>query len=206
MPWPAFRHRVADPRARVCDDTLLDRAADAHTVEVQRGDLLGRMPAQVLIVRALHHAVQCLVRFAQPLLGQPLVLGHATLRPTVGAFHRGFLIRARVHQRRQFVEREHDVRADFMLDAHRDFRGETMTVAVERRFECHPILVDERQSFLARRDHVVRFHAGHVHRQRLLESGTWNPPESVNVGPSQFMNRASPPAASSTSWPGRSNR
>ena len=35
---------------------------------------------------------------------------------------------------------------------------------------------------------------------------TWNPPESVNVGPSQFIKRASPPAASSTSSPGRSNR
>jgi hypothetical protein len=35
---------------------------------------------------------------------------------------------------------------------------------------------------------------------------TWKPPESVNVGPSQFMKRAKPPAASSTSSPGRSNR
>ena len=118
VPWPAFRHRVADPRARVCDDTLLDRAADAHAGEVQRGDLLGRMPAQVLIVRALHHAVQCLVRFAQSLLGQPLVLGHATLRPTVGAFHGTLLVAARVHQCGQLIEREHDVGADLMLDSH----------------------------------------------------------------------------------------
>ena len=58
-----------------------------------------------------------------------------------------------------------------------------MTVAVERRFECHPILVDERQSFLARRDHVVRFHAGHVHRQRLLESGSQRQHlESAGIG------------------------
>ena len=35
---------------------------------------------------------------------------------------------------------------------------------------------------------------------------TWKPPESVKVGPSQFMNRPSPPAASSTSSPGRSYR
>ena len=35
---------------------------------------------------------------------------------------------------------------------------------------------------------------------------TWNPPESVNVGPSQFMNRPRPPAASRTSSPGRSYR
>ena len=31
---------------------------------------------------------------------------------------------------------------------------------------------------------------------------TWKPPESVNVGPGQFMNRPSPPAASTMSKPG----
>ena len=35
---------------------------------------------------------------------------------------------------------------------------------------------------------------------------TWNPPESVKVGPFQFMNFARPPASSSTSSPGRSYR
>ena len=31
---------------------------------------------------------------------------------------------------------------------------------------------------------------------------TWKPPESVNVGPRQFMNAPSPPASSRTSAPG----
>ena len=31
---------------------------------------------------------------------------------------------------------------------------------------------------------------------------TWNPPESVNVGPDQFMNAPSPPASSRMSAPG----
>ena len=31
---------------------------------------------------------------------------------------------------------------------------------------------------------------------------TWNPPESVNVGPGQFMNAPRPPAASTISGPG----
>ena len=118
---PVLRHRIADPRARIADDALLDRAADAHAVEVQRRDLLGRMPAQILVVRALHHAVQRLIRLADPLLRQPPVLGHAALRPAIRALHRLLLIRARIHQRGQLVEREHDVRADLMLDAHRDF-------------------------------------------------------------------------------------
>ena len=35
---------------------------------------------------------------------------------------------------------------------------------------------------------------------------TWKPPESVNVGPSQFMKRPSPPASSTMSEPGCRNR
>ena len=35
---------------------------------------------------------------------------------------------------------------------------------------------------------------------------TWNPPESVYVGPRQFMKRAKPPASSTTSEPGRRYR
>ena len=35
---------------------------------------------------------------------------------------------------------------------------------------------------------------------------TWKPPESVNVGPGQFMNAPSPPAASTRSEPGCRNR
>ena len=76
------------------------------------------MSAQILIIRALHHAIQRLVRLAETLLGKPLMLGNATLRPTVGAFHGTFLVAARVHQCGQLVEREHDVGADLMLDSH----------------------------------------------------------------------------------------
>ena len=63
--WAVFRHRVADPCAGVADDALLDRAADAHAVEVQRSDLRGRTPAQILVIRALHHAIQRLIRLAR---------------------------------------------------------------------------------------------------------------------------------------------
>lgn len=45
MARAVLRHRVADPRAGVSNDALLDRAADSHAVEVQRGDLRGRAPA-----------------------------------------------------------------------------------------------------------------------------------------------------------------
>lgn len=97
---------------------FFDRAADADAVEIERRDLFGRMPAQILIIRALHHAIQRLVRLAKTLFGEPLVLGYAALRPTVGAFHGTFLVAAGVHQRGQLVESEHDVGADLMLDSH----------------------------------------------------------------------------------------
>ena len=54
MARPALRHRVADPGASVADDAFLDRAANAHAVEVQRRDLRSRAPAQILVIRALH--------------------------------------------------------------------------------------------------------------------------------------------------------
>ena len=168
--WSAFRHRVADPGAGVADDAFFDRAADADAVEIKRSDLLGGMSAQILIIRALHHAIQRLVRLAETLLGKPLMLGYAALRPTVGAFHGTFLVAAGVHQRGQLVESEHDVGADLVLDAHGDFGGEPVQRAVERRLERHTVLVHEREPLLAFRDHVVRFHAGDVHGERLLEA------------------------------------
>ena len=63
-----------------------------------------------------------------------------------------------------------DCGADLVLDAHRDFGGETVQRAVERRLERHTVLVHEREPLLAFRDHVVRFHAGDVHGERLLEA------------------------------------
>ena len=114
----AFRHRIANPGASVADNALFNRTSDADAVEIQRSDLFGRMPAQILIIRALHHAIQRLIRLADALFGKPLMLGNATLRPTVGAFHGTFLVAARVHQCGQLVEREHDVGADLMLDSH----------------------------------------------------------------------------------------
>ena len=118
MTRSAFRHRIANPSASVADNALFNRASDADAVEVQRSDLFGRMPAQILIIRALHHAIQRLIRLADALFGKPLMLGNATLRPTVGAFHGTLLVAARVHQCGQLVEREHDVGADLMLDSH----------------------------------------------------------------------------------------
>ena len=170
MTWTVLRHRVADPCAGVADETLLDRAADAHAVEVQRGDLRGRVSAQILVIRALHHAIQRLIRLPDSISRQPLVLVHASAGPAERAFHRILLVGAGVHQRGELIEREHDVRAELVLDAHRNLGGETMCVTIQRRLECHAVLVHPGHAFLALGDDVVRLHAGHVHRQRLLEA------------------------------------
>ena len=45
-----------------------------------------------------------------------------------------------------------------------------MCVTIQRRLECHAVLVHPGHAFLALGDDVVRLHAGHVHRQRLLEA------------------------------------
>jgi hypothetical protein len=43
-------------------------------------------------------------------------------------------------------------------------------------------------------------------RLRWARLKTWYPPESVRIGPSQPMNRCSPPSRAIRSWPGRSDR
>ena len=43
-------------------------------------------------------------------------------------------------------------------------------------------------------------------RPRWARLKTWKPPESVRIGPSQPMNRWSPPSVAMRSWPGRSDR
>ena len=63
----AFRHRIANPGASVADNALLDRTSNTDAVEIQRSDLFGRMPAQILIIRALYHAIQRLIRLADAL-------------------------------------------------------------------------------------------------------------------------------------------
>ena len=115
---------VAAVKAGAVD--YLPKPADADAVEVERRDLLGRAPAQVLVIRALHHAVERLVRLAHARFGEALVLIHAPARPAECALDGILLIAARVHERRQLVEREHDVGADLVLDVHRDFRGEAV--------------------------------------------------------------------------------
>ena len=42
--------------------------------------------------------------------------------------------------------------------------------------------------------------------RRSLSDITWKPPESVRIGPGQFMNLCSPPSAATRSAPGRSIR
>ena len=126
MTWPLLGHLVADPRADVADDALFHRAANTDAVEVERRDLLGRAPAQVLVIRALHHAVERLVRLAHARFGEAFVLVHTPARPAECALDGILLIAARVHERRQLIEREHDVGADLVLDVHRDFRGEAV--------------------------------------------------------------------------------
>ena len=98
------------------------------------------------------------------------MLRNAPFRPPERAFDRTLLVAARVHQRGQFIEREHDIGTDLMLDPHADFRAEPVFRAVERGFERDAVLIHEGESLLAFGNHIIRLHAGHVHRQRLLEA------------------------------------
>ena len=132
------------------------------------------------------------------------MLGDAALGPQPGALQGLLLVAAGVHQRGQLVEGEHDVRAELVLHLHRDLRREAVPVAVEVGLEPDAVVVDVGQPLLAGGHLVVRAVLAAAASMlmtflnpepRLI---TWKPPESVKVGPSQFMNLPSPPASSST--------
>ena len=154
---------------------LLQGAADAVAVEGapvhhQTFEIAGRLSAQVLVLRALDHPEQRLVRMSITLGGEPLMLGQAARRPRLGAPDRLLLVPAGIHQRRALVEREHDVAAQLMLDLQRHLGREAVLGPVEMRRERHPVVVDVGQSLLALGDHVVVAQAGGVHREHLLEA------------------------------------
>ena len=168
---------LADPPHDGAEIVLLQRPADAEPVEpaagrrVQRQQVPGGLPPQVLVLRALHHGEQRLIGPADPLRREPPVLVDAPLRPGVGAVHRPFLIDPGVHQGGALVEGEDDVRTELVLDAHGDLRGEPVHRAVQVRLERHPVVVDLGQAALSGRDDVIGLHPVDVHREHLLESG-----------------------------------
>ena len=88
----------------------------------------------------------------------------------MGAGHRLLLVATGIHQRRQFVEGEDDVRADLVLDLHRHLGGEPVRGAVEVGDERHAVVVDMGQPLLALGDDVVGLHPVGVHREHLAKT------------------------------------
>ena len=127
------------------------------------------LPPQVLVLCALDHSEQRLVRPVRALDGEPVVLVEAALRPRVRARHRPLLVGAGVHQRGELVEREDDVGAQLVLNLHRHLGREPVPRPVEVRLEGHPVVVDVREALLALGDDVVGAHAHRLHREHLLE-------------------------------------
>ena len=92
------------------------------------------------------------------------------------------LARRRGVRRDRLVERDGDVRAERLLDGDRVLGGEAVVRAVEVARNVTP--------------------SSSITRRSASET-TWKPPESVRIGPSQPMNRCSPPSRAIRSWPGR---
>ena len=101
------------------------------------------------------------------------MLVEAALRPAAGALERLLLVAAGVVERGQLVEREHDVRAEVVLDLQGALRSEPMLVTGEMALEPHAVVVHVGQALLAGGDGVVRARAGGgvraLHVDDLLE-------------------------------------
>ncbi len=114
-----------------------ERAADRDPVHVGRGDVGGRLGAQVLVDAALHDPVERLPG------GRVLALpGDAAVEPAVRALHRAGGVVALDVERRALVEGERDVRAERRLDLHRGLRAHEALAAVEVGAEAHALLLD----------------------------------------------------------------
>ena len=165
----------ADDRAEVL---LLQRAADAEAAETTvalrlrlRGQLhqpAGRLSAEILVLRALHHAPQRLRRAVRAQVREPLVLRQATASPTVRARDGLLLVGAGIHQRGELVEREHNVRAQLVLDLHRHLRREAVLAAVDDATEIHAVLVHHGHTLFLLLDDVRLAAAFCVHGQDFL--------------------------------------
>jgi len=124
---------------------------------------LGAFIPQSRIRAALNDAENQLARRARLFAAFP--------RPADGAPPREFLFARRSVVRRAFVECHRDVRAEHALDFHRLLRAEEQRRAIEMRAEFD----------------AVRFDFPILARLK-----TWNPPLSVRIGSSQFMNAVQP--------------
>ncbi len=94
-----------------------------------------------------------------------------TLGPRLRTRERLLLIAARIHQRGELVEREDDVGAELMLDLHRYLGCEPVFRTVDVGLERDAVIVDARETFLARSYDVVGLQRVRIHGQRLLETG-----------------------------------
>ncbi len=170
VPRLVLRQLLVAPAHDRAEVLLLQRPADPEAVEVHGAEVAAGLAAQVLVLGALDHPEQGLVGLAGALVREPEVLGDAPLGPAPGPLQGLLLVAAGVLQRGELVEREHDVRADLVLDVHGDLGAEAVPVAVEVALEPHAFLVHMGQAFLAGGDGVVRPRMVHrFHVDDLLE-------------------------------------
>ena len=98
------------------------------------------------------------------------MLDEAALGPAARALDGGLLVGARVDERGQLVEGEHDVRAEGVLDLHRALRGEAVQRAVDEALEVHAVLVDVGLALLVHGADVRLGQVGQVHGQHLAKA------------------------------------
>ena len=175
MPGPVLGKFIDHPADDTSQVFLLQRPAKPEPIEpeaihFESRQVCCRFFAQILVLSALDHSEQGLVRLSGAFLRQSGMGAQATDCPPVGARHRCLLIVAGIHQGGEFIEGEHDVRAELVLNGHRDLRGKPETASVEVIEEGDAILVDVRAPLLSLGDDIVADESLGVHRQHLLKT------------------------------------
>lgn len=156
MPWPVVGQLLAAPADDLAESPLLQRATDAVAIEVLPVHLGRRQPPtrrapQVFVMGALHHPEERLVWTMRPLPGEFSVRRQAALRPSLRPCDGRLLVLPSVEQGRQLIEREGDIGAQLVLDAHTHLWRETMPVTVDRGSEPDTIVIHVGLTLFARR-------------------------------------------------------
>ena len=106
------------------------------------------------------------------LAGKPVVFFQAPLRPPVRAGDGFLLVGARVNERSQLVEGEHDVRAQPMLNLHGLFGRKAVLGAIDNRAKVHAFLIYLGHALPFRGPNILFGEIRQVHGDDLFKAHT----------------------------------
>ena len=179
----------------------LKNPANSETVKVFRTQKTRTFAPKIFFTRALNHGKKRLERFAFfQMLGVELVVASQTFFcPKMSFVERRFNLFAPSQRRSELIKSHMNVRADFVLKFHRNFRRHKNLLARNVRFEPNAVVANFRQliftvarqirtAFFGVRSGVDAFFVSHSQRKNLKTTAVG---KSRSLPIHKFMNSSS---------------